>query len=264
MVALCQTYFNFHEVTQTRMSEMYEDILKETSHRETNYPSGPWVATQLWKHLLFINYPIDVEAIKQVIPKNLQVDTYDGKAWITVLPFKIEDFTVRKFPLKGVDEFLELNVRTYVKRNGKPAIYFFSLDAERLLAVFGARFASLPYYHADMKLTIDKQSGGYHYVSQRKTDQDVVFDGVFKPSDNTHPVEGLAEWLADRYFLFSEVGDAILEGPIHHRPWHIADVKVNINKNGMLPSLPSRAILDEPYCFYAYQKRVLFWPFKKG
>ncbi len=243
---------------------MYEDILKQTNHRTTDYPNGPWIASQLWKHLLFINYPVDEHTVGKIIPEGLEVDTFDGKAWITVLPFKIENFTVRRIPLKGIDQFLELNVRTYVRRNGKPGVYFFRLDAEKIMDVFGARFATLTYYNAEMEMTKGRNSGTYHYLSRRKSNRQVVFEATFRPSEKTRVAEegSLTKWLADRYFLFSECGKSIFEGPIHHRAWRVAEVDVELKQNQMLPTMVNDAILGEPYCFYAYQKRALFWPFK--
>ena len=243
---------------------MYEEILKETAHRKTIFPDSPWIASQLWKDLLFINYPVDPKAVQTLLPQGLQLDTFEGKAWITVLPFSINDFTLRTQSLKGINTFLELNVRTYVTHNGKPGVYFFNLQAERPVEVLGARFLTLPYYLAEMSLEKNEREGIHYYQSKRMMNYQRLFVGQFKPSEKTFSVGkgSLAKWLADRYFLYSTLGNRLIEGPIHHRPWKVADVDVSIRRNGMLPQLPDGSILEEPYCFYAYQKRALFWPFR--
>ncbi|MFC0015147.1 MULTISPECIES: YqjF family protein [Allobacillus] len=243
---------------------MYEEMLKQTAHRNSSLPDSPWLASQLWKDLLFINYPVDLEAIRTLIPNGLQLDTYDGQAWITVLPFSITDFTLRDHSLKGLNNFLELNVRTYVIRNGKPGVYFFSLEADHPITVLGARFLSLPYYLAKMSIERRPKDRMYNFQSERIMNRQRSFVAQCSPSKKTHSVRegGLTEWLVNRYHLYSTFGDRIIEGPIHHRPWKVADANVTIQRNGMLPQLPGGSILEEPYCFYTYQKRALLWPLR--
>ncbi|MFC3885179.1 DUF2071 domain-containing protein [Bacillus songklensis] len=74
---------------------MYKELL-ETNHRPYPLPSSKWVMTQEWKDLLFMHWPLPPDLIKKHIPSELELDTFDGNAWISILPFKIaETFTIR-------------------------------------------------------------------------------------------------------------------------------------------------------------------------
>src|SRR5947207_7616312 len=115
------------------------EIIHQTVHRPWPLPKGPWIMTQTWDNLLFAHWPISPDAMRQVVPPALELDTYDGKAWLGIVPFEITDFRPRSFPgIPGLSTFPEINVRTYVTLGGKPGVYFFSLDAANLPAVIGA------------------------------------------------------------------------------------------------------------------------------
>ena len=92
--------------------------------------------TQTWYDLLFAHYPIKIEVLQKLVPDVLPVDSFDGMGWIGVVPFHMTDIRLRGFPpVPGTNRFPELNVRTYVTLDGKPRVFFFSLDATNLLAV---------------------------------------------------------------------------------------------------------------------------------
>ena len=93
---------------------------------------------QTWRDLLFAHWPYPLDEVQSVVPSQLPVDTFDGMAWIGVVPFMLEDLKVRGLPaLPTVSSFPELNVRTYVTLDGRPGIWFFSLDCASSLAVVG-------------------------------------------------------------------------------------------------------------------------------
>lgn len=243
---------------------MYKSILKNTQHREYPLPNGPWVMTQKWDHLLFMHLPVPREILKAQVPNGLELDTYGGEAWITIIPFKISDMRLRKIPpFPFLRSFLELNVRTYVRRNGILGIYFFSLDAEKLLAVLGARMATLPYFYAKMKMK--ERSGSFHYSSKRRGSSDAIFKGSYRPiSEAYYPKKGsLAHWLVERYYLWSSKGGSLFRGDIHHKQWKIQDAGATITKQNMIPFLPENNRTEKPLLHYGYSQRVLFWPIKK-
>ena len=105
--------------------------------------------------------------LRRLIPPGLQLDLYQGQAWIGVVPFRMSGVRPRYFPrLPGLHAFPELNVRTYVVRNGIPGVWFFSLDAANPVAVRAARrFFHLPYFDADMRAT--RTADGFDYSSHR-------------------------------------------------------------------------------------------------
>src|SRR5699024_1568739 len=145
---------------------MFDEIMKADCHRNSPVPNGPWFMSQKWENLLFAHLPISTKAIQPFIPNELELDTYKDVAWITIIPFEVTDLRFNKTPsLPYISNFVELNVRTYVKRKGKPGIYLFSLDASKILAVTGARLSTLPYYYANMHLR--KKNSGFTFYSKR-------------------------------------------------------------------------------------------------
>ncbi|WP_084268630.1 YqjF family protein [Oceanobacillus damuensis] len=181
---------------------MSNDILNTTEHRDDRLPKGAWLMTQKWEHLLFMHLPVSREVIKEFIPDGLELDTYHDKAWISIIPFQVNHMRLRSMPpIPFLHSYLELNVRTYVKRNGVKGIYFFSLDANQLLAVIGARIATIPYHYAKMKM--NKKKGFFHYESIRKGKTKANFKGAYRPiSEPYYPdKESLSSWLLERYYM---------------------------------------------------------------
>ena len=128
------------------------DIVNRTAHRPWPLPQSPWVMTQSWHNLLFAHWPVDEGLLRSKIPPGFPLDTWDGQAWLGVVPFRMTNVAPRFVPaLPMVSEFAELNVRTYVTIGGRPGVYFFSLDAASALAVAAARsLLHLPYFAAQM------------------------------------------------------------------------------------------------------------------
>ena len=130
---------------------------------------APWIMTQRWNDLLFLHYALPPEVIRPLVPGELRLDTYQQRAWIWIIPFWINHLRPPGVPsVPWFSHFAEVNVRTYVTRDGKPGVYFFSLDASNLSAVWGARmFYRLPYWQAAMKI---KGRGGprIEYISRRQ------------------------------------------------------------------------------------------------
>src|SRR5690349_15567099 len=111
-------------------TEMGLDYFKVTSS-----PAGPWIMHQNWHDLLFAHWPVPVETLRPLIPAGLSLDTYNGEAWLGLIAFNLSGIRLRGLPpVPFTCQFVELNVRTYVIRDGKPGIYFLSLDASNALA----------------------------------------------------------------------------------------------------------------------------------
>jgi uncharacterized protein YqjF (DUF2071 family) len=128
--------------------------LAETAHRPWPVPEGSWMLGQTWQDLLFAHWRVNADALRRLVPAALTVEEHDGSAWLAITPFVLTGFRFRgTLPLPVVSSFPELNVRTYVTAEGKPGIWFFSLDTSSLLAVEGARRTyKLPYFHARMSV----------------------------------------------------------------------------------------------------------------
>jgi uncharacterized protein len=68
---------------------------------------------QSWHDLLFVHWPIEAAMLRPHIPAALQIDTFDGQAWIAVVAFRMSGVQLRWAPaLPWLSAFPELNVRT--------------------------------------------------------------------------------------------------------------------------------------------------------
>lgn len=211
-------------------------IIAQRAHRPWPLPMRPWIMAQSWCHLLFAHWPIVPEMIARLLPIGLEIDTFDGQAWVGVVPFEIVDFRARGLPpLPPLRRFVELNVRTYVTVNGRPGVWFFSLDANHRLAVEGARIGfSLPYFMAEMRCeVIDDQ---VHY-SDRRVDRRCAsgqFEGRYRPvSEVYQSVPGsLEHWLTERYCLYAaSMNNTLYRAEIQHRPWPLQQAEAEIQTN---------------------------------
>src|ERR1043165_8843269 len=129
-------------------------IVDVTAHRPWPLPRSPWLMTQSWHDLLFAHWPVDAALLRSRLPSGFPLDLYDGQAWIGVVPFRMTNVAPGLAPaLPFVSAFAEINVRTYVTIDGRPGVYFFSLDAESSMAVAAARsLLPLPYFTAQMEV----------------------------------------------------------------------------------------------------------------
>ena len=196
------------------------------------------VMYQNWRDLLFVHWEFPVDIIQKSLPSGLTVDTYDGKAYLGVVPFFMCNIRPRFCPaVPGISNFLEMNLRTYVyDKNGTPGVWFYSLDANQWLAVRVARnFFNLPYFDAIMSasktLTIEYQ------VNRKGCSSD--FDSRFRYSEQDElpsPEPGSFEYfLIERYYLFavSRAG-RIFSGKVYHTPYPLRAVDVDVVKEGAI------------------------------
>ncbi|MFV0443396.1 MAG: YqjF family protein [Planctomycetaceae bacterium] len=190
--------------------------------------------TQRWEHLLFLHWRFDRESIQSRLPAGLTADTYDGAAWLGVVPFFMRNIRIRGLPpIPTATNFLELNLRTYVHDDrGVPGVWFFSLDANSWLTVQGARsWFGLPYHHARIHTTVDDQSGEVDYHSRRRVcSADTASHFRYRASARPQPAEpGTPEFfLVERYLLFSANNRGQLStGRVWHDPSQIAPAEVS-------------------------------------
>ena len=207
-------------------------------------PDGRPVGFQKWRHLLFLHWEADPEALASHLPRGLELDTHDGKAYVGVVPFTMRDVVPRWAPpVPGVSHFHELNVRTYVVHDGVPGVMFFSLDAASTVAVAAARSLwRLPYHRAAMEL--DARDGRVHYTSRRlfPGPKPATFDGSYRlgRAIGTAAAGTLDHFLIERYVLFTESGRKLLEGRVHHVPYPLTAVELEDVVQTMTSRLPCR------------------------
>jgi uncharacterized protein YqjF (DUF2071 family) len=189
-------------------------------------PNGWPVMRQRWADLLFLHWPIDSALLRARLPAGLHVDTYEGNAWIGVVPFSMQRVRpVGLLPLPWLSWFLELNVRTYVRDEfGNPGVWFFSLSCNQPLAVEIARRAfHLPYEHAVMDRS--RTDGQIQYSCHRKLHGAIAAAFEYTGANETQQAKPRSlEWfLVERYLLFCANRDGRLFcGRVHHEPYQIA------------------------------------------
>jgi uncharacterized protein YqjF (DUF2071 family) len=247
-------------------------IVQQTVHRPWPLPSHPWVMRQRWNDLLFAHWPVPASVLRSLVPPAFELDTFDKKAWVGVVPFHISDFSVRAVPaLPGVSAFAELNVRTYVTLDGKPGVYFFSLDAASAMAVTGARMLfNLPYYLASMNVSED--GGDILYRSTRESTSRAMhgdhaqFAATYAPDE---PVAFIAEpgsleyFLTERYCLYGVDHHAQpFRLDIHHLPWRLQHAYADIGVNTMCEAngIPTEAFGGAtPFLHFSKRQDMVGW-----
>jgi uncharacterized protein YqjF (DUF2071 family) len=167
-------------------------------------------------------------------------------------------------PLPGLSRFPELNVRTYVTCGGKPGVYFFSLDAGNLPAVWAARsFYHLPYFHAAMS---SRELSGSIYYASRRLRGAAEFRGCYRPTTEIRMRErgSIENWLTERYCLYTTHRDRLYRGEIHHQPWPLQDAEAEIETNTVAAAAGIPLPATAPLLHFACRLEVLIWPLRRA
>ncbi|MBI5667250.1 MAG: DUF2071 domain-containing protein [Chloroflexi bacterium] len=242
-----------------------QSLLAHTTHRPFPPPRGPWLMAQSWGDLLFAHWPVSPEALRPLLPPALPLDTFNGQAWIGVIPFAMDYIRGRGLPpIPLTRASLELNVRTYVIRDGKPGVWFFSLDANNPLVVLGARLGfKLPYFNARMRLA--REDDTVHYWSRRQHPGAVSaeFRVAYEPSSAVFLAQPdtLEHWLTERYILYTAgQHGTIYGGEIHHIQWPLQRAEADIRLNTMAAAVGIELPQRRPLLHYARRMDMLVWP----
>ena len=217
---------------------------------------------QTWCNLLFAHWPVDPEALRPVVDPSLPIDTFEGKAWIGVTPFMVQAFRLRLSPpLPLVHSFPEVNVRTYVTVDGKPGIYFFSLDAGSRFAVESARrLYRLPYFTS--RASLDERGGEVEWESERIDDRNApaALRTRYRATGGAFEAEpgSLEHFLVERYCLYTVDEAGVHRGQIHHPPWQIQPARAEIEENTMARQI-GLELEGDPLLHLARPQDVVFW-----
>jgi hypothetical protein len=230
-------------------------------------PGGLHLMRQTWAKLLFMHWRLSAETLRARVPAELEIDTYDGAAWIAVTPFTIPDMRASFLPpVPGLSAMHELNVRTYVHYRGVPGIYFFSLDASSALAVFGARtFYLLPYLTADIRLRQEGNAISYHLRRTHAGAPAARFDarwtfGGRLPESRPGSLEF---FLTERYCFYTTRGESVFRCRIHHAPWPLSSAEVSTYHSTMIESHGLPAPDGPPLVHYAEAVTTDIWPLER-
>lgn len=214
-----------------------------------------------WHNLLFAHWPLPVDELRQAVPVQLTLDTYEGRAWIGVVPFLMSGVRPRLVPgTPGSSCFPEINVRTYVTMDGKPGVYFFSLDAGSWFAVKAARaWYHLPYFLAKMQLTTSGST--VDYKSDRCGNAETRFDATYSPIGPVMSAQpgSLDHWLTERYCLYTVWKQRVYRADIHHDKWPLKPAEAEIRVNTMAEPLGLTLPQTQPVLHYAERLDVVAW-----
>ena len=219
-----------------------------------------------WRELLFAHWAVDAASLRPLIPEPLQIDTFDGWAYVGVVPFGMEDTAPRGLPgLPYLSAFPEVNLRTYVRIGDVGGVWFFSLDAGSRLAVEGARLGfHLPYFHA--RMSIEHDGAWIHYRSERRDGRGrpARLDVRYRPTGPVQPAApgSLDAFLTDRLRLFAPDGHGRLTTTtIDHAPWPLRPAEAAFVVETL--STAQGIDLDGPPVHLAFADRldvVGWWP----
>ncbi|WP_299330480.1 YqjF family protein [Haloplanus sp.] len=186
-----------------------------------------------WEDVLFAHWAVDPAVVAVTLPDGLTVDTYDGDAYLGVVGFRMRSIRPRGLPV-GLS-FPELNLRTYVRSDDGPGVYFYNLDAPDRIGVALARgLFKLPYYRAEMD--VDDTAEGVRFRS-RRTHSGVLparFDATYRPTTTATTADpgSLDSFLTERYRFYTESdGGRCYRGEIKHPPWELSDATLTTREN---------------------------------
>ena len=219
---------------------------------------------QWWGKLLFMHWPVPPGLLRAIIPPSLTIDTFDGHAWLGIVPFTMWGVRASVLPpVPGTSAFHELNVRTYVHFDGVPGVWFLSMDANSALAVWGARkFYHLPYFNARMSLEANGSTIDYHSERIDRAAEPAMFGATWRTGELLEQAEpdSLTFFLTERYCLYSAHREELFRCRIHHQPWPLRRAELEQFDSTLLEPLAIPAPQGEPVLHYAEEIKTDIWP----
>ncbi|MDQ3803456.1 MAG: DUF2071 domain-containing protein [Acidobacteriota bacterium] len=227
-------------------------------------PRGLPLMRQWWGKLLFMHWPVAPKLLRPLVPPMLSIDTFEGQAWVGVVPFTM--WGVRPYvtpPFPGLSAFHELNVRTYVHFDGVPGVIFLSMDINSPVAAWCARqFFFLPYYHARMSLR--QRDRTIDYASDRVAADPgpAAFRATWtfdEPLPQSEP-DSLAFFLTERYCLYTAYREQLYRLRVSHAPWPLRRAALASHDSTVLEALGLPAPPGDPLLHYADALKVDIFP----
>lgn len=226
---------------------------------------GGWRVAMRWHDLALLHWPVSRQQLQRWIPPQLEIDTYDGEAWLGIVPFRMAGVRFRFAPpLPGGAAFPELNVRTYVSDGCRRGVWFLTLDAASRLAVWGARTTYyLNYHHARMSLTTAGSAVRFSNVRNDRRAAAAEFVADYWPQGPvaTPQTGTLESWFVNRYCLYAaDRRGRVFRSDIDHAPWPLQPAAVNIARctmtDGLKIDLPNRP----PLAHFSRRIDAVAWP----
>lgn len=230
-----------------------QEILNTTKHRPWQMPTEKWKFYQEWNNTIFLHWQVELSELEKLVPKELEIDLFDGNPWVSVVAFTMEKIRPRNLPsFPPISDFDEINIRTYVKSNNKTGVYFLSIEGGTKLSCKVAKSLSeLPYRFSKIKRT---KNNYVAYNSEFNDKLNIEFAIGKEIKEKTK----LDKWLTERYALFQDTGKSINEFEIHHLEWPINEIdlkRVALNYQRL-----DKLLNNEPHkAHYSKGVKVIAW-----
>lgn len=234
--------------------------LSVTAHRPWPLQERPWIMFQGWRDLLFAHWPVRATELAGKIPAPLQLDRFDGTAWLGIVALRITGARMRGLPpIPGTAGALELNVRTYVRHEGRPGVYFLSLDSTNFTHVLGARLLRLPYFPAKIRLRRDAEL--LSFDSMRRSEHGAQFRAIYSPAGPVFDAApgSLEEFLTERYALYTASRRRLHRLDIQHPPWTLQPCNGEAFDRSVAAAVGVKLPRIRPLLHYAARQDVVFW-----
>lgn len=219
-----------------------------------------WVMEQAWRHLLFAHWRARAADLRALLPHGVELDLYEGEAWLGIVPFEASARLRGLPPLPGVSPFVELNVRTYVRVGGVTGVYFLSMDASSRLAVAAARaLVNLPYFTATMRLDVEGRC--ITLSSARRAGAARLAATYWSCAAPRQALPGTLEhFLTERYCLYAtHPMRGLYRIDIHHAPWLLRPAEAQITENSMAAAASVAIEAAPPLLHLSEQPSVKVW-----
>lgn len=230
------------------------------AHRPWPAPQRAWSLSMRWHDLAFLHRPVRPALVRAHLPPGLELDTFDGSAWLGSVPFRMSGVRPRPAPaLPGLSAFPEINLRTYVTAQGKGGVWFFSLDVTRRFAVALARaWYHLPYFHA--RMAVSERDGWIDYAHAR--DARVGFRARYRGIGTPFQAApgSLEAFLVERYCRYAaDRRGRLLRAEVQHPPWTLQRAEVELERDTLAAPLGLHDTPGEPLAHFARRLDVVAW-----
>lgn len=210
------------------------------------------VMVQEWRDLAYLHWRYDPTEIQRLLPRGVEVDTFDGSAWVGLIPFSMRNIGLPKFPpIPYFGSFPEINVRTYVRRNGIPGVWFFSLDINRLIPAVVARTTYLlPYCWGSASNTLS--DGMLKTTVERRWPRRASANTEVRIGDAMSEPDELSVFLSARWGLYSRgLFGGVLYAPVDHERWPLYSAACETVESNLFEVAGLTAPVGEPHVMFS-------------
>ncbi len=220
-----------------------------------------WIMSQQLQDVLFLHWQVPAHWLASRLPEELELDLYEGKAWVSAVLLKAIGTHIRGMPvMPGMQTFLQLNVRTYVKCGKRRGVYFFSMDSNSRTAVQVASFGGfLPYRYSQIKMAEHGDWVVFKSDSRGKASTSESLELIYKLKKAVIEPTSLEKWLTERYSLWTKPKEKLYRLDIRHPPWRLRYVEGDIHKNSLAQFLPVHLHHLRPIAHYSDSIEVLLY-----